>query len=94
MQLPIDEEAIMEFIAFDWCGWNERYGRFTHMPSGDTCLQPCDADQRSWDKKQLEWFKKYPGIKVCRCLTGPYVLNDNLMGTTDEICDKLKQRLV
>lgn len=82
------------FIAFDWCGWNDCYGRFTHMPSGDTCLQPSDANQREWDAKQLTFFRKYPGFKVCRCPTGPYVLNNDIIAwTTEEICARLEKRL-
>lgn len=82
------------FIAFDWCGWMDNYGRFTHMPSGDTIVQQGWMGQRDWDKAQLEYFKKYPGLEVHRNLQpGPYQKTGNLMGTTDEICARLEKRL-
>lgn len=81
------------FIAFDWCGAFEDYGRFTHMPSGETLVQQGWMKQEDWDKAQLEWFRKFPGLTVCRCLSGPYHLNDNTMGTTEEICSRLEKRL-
>jgi hypothetical protein len=81
------------FIAFDWCGWSEQYGRFTHMPSGETLLQKRWMGQTDWDQCQLEWFKKFPDLIVCRCPTGPYVINENTMGTTNEICERLEKRL-
>lgn len=83
----------MEYIAFDYCGWMENYGRFTHMPSGDTLVQQGWMGQADWDKAQLEWFRKYPGLTVCRCLSGAYNLNSDTMGTTDEICTRLEARL-
>jgi hypothetical protein len=81
------------FIAFDWCGWNENYGRFSHMPSCETLIQEGWMNQRDWDEAQLRWFEKFPGLTVCRCPRGPYLLNDDIMGTTDEICTRLKARL-
>lgn len=83
----------MAFIVFDWCGWNESNGRFTHMPSGDTLICKGWMGQREWDQAQSEFFAKYPGVKVYRCLTGPYRKTDDLMGTTDEIVERLKTRL-
>lgn len=81
------------FIVHDWCGWDERQGRFTHSPSGDTLLCPPDASQRSWDRAQLAWFRKYPGLTVHRCPTGPYRETGDTMGTTEEICARLEGRL-
>lgn len=49
-----------EFIAHDWCGWNENHGRFTHVPSDDTLVCQPWMKQHDWDKAQLEWFQKYP----------------------------------
>jgi hypothetical protein len=87
-------EEVIEFVAFDWCGWDERQGRFTHMPSGKTIVQGVDATQKGWDAKQLAFFKEYPpSTPVCRCPDGPYRLNDNRMGTCGSIVDKLTSRL-
>ncbi len=83
----------MDFIAFDWCGFNENLGRFTHMPSGDTLVQQ-GFDQRKWDQRQLEFFKKYPGLTVYNNeRPGPYRPEGKVMGTTEEICARLERRL-
>lgn len=81
------------FIAHDWCGWNEQYGRFTHMPSGDTLVCQAWMGQLEWDKAQLAYFRKYPGINVHRCPVGPYNTNGSIMGTTDEIILRLEPRV-
>lgn len=83
------------FIAFDWCGWNESRGRFTYCGNGemDTLVQQGWMGQQAWDKAQLEWFKKYPGLTVHRCPTGPYRETGDTMGTTDEIVARLEARL-
>jgi hypothetical protein len=83
----------MEFIAFDWCGWNDRYGRYTHMPSGETLLCRPYFSQAEWDIAQLEWFKKFPGLNVHDCPTGPYSTNGPLKGTTDELVEQLTAKL-
>lgn len=80
------------FIAFDWCGWNDRYGRFTHVPSGDTIVCQGWMGQEDWDAKQLEFFQKYPGLTVYKCLTN-YRNKGDSMGTTEEICTRLAKRL-
>lgn len=82
-----------EFIAFDWCGWNDWYGRFTHLPTGDTIIQRPGMDQRQWDRAQLEWFRKYPRLVVHRCPDGPYRQTRDTFGTTEEIITKLETRL-
>lgn len=78
----------MEYIAFDWCGTFENYGRFTHLPSGETIVQQPWMGQSDWNKKQLEFFQKYPGLTVYKC---PFNYNDRQesMGTTEEICGRL-----
>lgn len=81
------------FIAFDWCGWNGNYGRFTHIPSGDTLVQPDCIGQREWDQAQMKWFSKYPQLTVHRCPEGPYRETGDTMGTTDEVVTRLKERL-
>lgn len=82
-----------DFIAHDWCGWNERYGRFTHLPSGDTLVCQEWMGQSDWDKVQLEWFSKYPGLDVHEC-PAVYDRSGPLMGTTEEICARLAERLM
>ena len=87
----------MKFIAFDWCGWNEQYGRFTFCDfdshdSGDTLVCRPGMDQRAWDQAQLEWFRKYPGLTVYRCPES-YHPNNDVMGTTEEIIQRLESRL-
>lgn len=81
-----------EFIAHDWCGWNERYGRYTHMPSGDTLLCGPDMGQTQWDNAQLEFLQQHPGLTVYEC-PGAYNTDGKSMGTTDEICARLRKRL-
>lgn len=82
------------FIAFDWCGWNDNYGRFTHLPSGDTLVQRHGMRQHDWDKAQLEWFRKFPGLTVYNnARPGAYRPDGDVMGTTEEICQRLEGRL-
>lgn len=85
------------FIAFDWCGRNGNYGRFTYVDrasgTSDTLVQRTAMGQYDWDKAQLEWFRKYPGLTVYRC-PGAYHPNDNVMGTVDEIIERLAVRVV
>lgn len=80
------------FIAHDWCGWNQQYGRFTHMHTGDTLICKASWGQSEWDQAQLEYFSKYPGINVYDC-PGEYNRNGRLMGSTNEICERLEKRL-
>jgi len=83
-----------EFIAHDWCGLNEQYGRFTHMPSGDTLLCGGWMGQLDWDKAQLEWLQKYdPALVVHKCPDGPYRETGNTMGNVGEIVGRLRSRV-
>jgi hypothetical protein len=82
-----------EFIAHDFCGWNEQYGRYTHCPSGATLVCRPGMDQTAWDRAQLEFLSKLPGLPVHSC-PGTYTTEGTrLMGTTDEICERLRSRL-
>lgn len=82
------------FIAFDWCGFNENLGRFTHMPSGDTLVQQPWMGQADWDNAQLRWFMKYSGLTVYdNARPGPYRPEGKIMGTTFEICERIQKRL-
>lgn len=81
-----------DFIAFDWCGAFEQYGRFTHISSGETIVWQGWMRQDDWDAKQLEFFQKYPGVTVYKCLRS-YNDKGESMGTTEEICERLKIRL-
>lgn len=80
------------FIAHDWCGWNDQYGRYTHLPSGDTLVCRPGMGQDDWDRAQLQYFRKYPGLNVYDC-PGAYTTDGRLMGSTDEICARLEDRL-
>jgi hypothetical protein len=85
----------MEFIAFDWCGWNEQQGRFTHMPSGKTLVCQQWMRQRDWDDAQMKWFQELsPELVVHKCLTGAYRETGETMGTVREIVARLEARLV
>ena len=91
----MSEQASKEtkFIAFDWCGFDGRYGRFTAMPSGKTLTCQQWMDQRDWDAAQLTWFQEFDGsLVVHRCPDGPYRETDNQMGTVGEIIERLKSR--
>ena len=82
------------FIAFDWCGFNSCYGRFTAMPGGETLLQQAWMNQTQWDDAQLKWFAQFNGnITVHRCLSGPYHETGDTLGTVNEIIDRLTKRL-
>lgn len=81
------------FIAHDWCGWNENYGRYTHVPSGDTLVCKAYMNQMQWDQAQHDWLNKYPDLTVHSCPTGPYSQEGKSMGTTTEICARLQSRL-
>jgi hypothetical protein len=87
--------GLVQFIAFDWCGWNERYGRFTALPSGDTIICQGWMGQHDWDKAQLEWFKRFDGAVVVHRNTGagPYRETGDLMGTVAEIVERLVTRV-
>lgn len=83
-----------EFIAHDWCGFLDRYGRFTHLPSGQTLICEAHMDQEKWDRAQLRWFRQFSGtLVVHRCPVGPYRETGDSMGTVAEIIEKLKARL-
>ena len=85
----------MEFIVHDWCGWNERNGRFTHCPSGQTLVCRDWMGQRDWDDAQLTWFREFDGsLVVHKCPEGPYRETGNTMGTVAEIIGRLEVRLV
>ena len=83
------------FIAFDWCGWNNRYGRFTLVAeeNSTTLVQQGHMGQKEWDHAQLEWFRKYPGLTVYRCPENYVPDPTNVMGTVEEIIQRLKERL-
>lgn len=80
------------FIVHDWCGWNDRYGRYTHMPSGATLVCQAWMGQQEWDKAQLEFLERFPGLNVHDC-PGAYSTDGRLMGSTEEICARLQERL-
>jgi hypothetical protein len=81
-----------EFIAHDWCGWNEQFGRFTHIPSGETLVCRPGMTQSQWDKAQLEWMRRFPGLTVHSC-PDRYSTDGPSMGTTEEIIARLETRL-
>ncbi|OWK34313.1 hypothetical protein [Fimbriiglobus ruber] len=81
-----------EFIALDYCGWNQTYGRFTHIPSGDTLLCLPGMGQREWDEAQWLFLQQYPGLNVHMC-PGAYTTDAKLLGSADEICERLVKRL-
>jgi hypothetical protein len=84
----------LEFIAHDWAGMFERLGRYTHVPTGETLLCHAYYDQDAWDRAQLEFFKRFPGLVVYdNARSGPYRPEGRVLGVTDEICVKLAQRL-
>lgn len=88
-----EKQTAQQFVVFDWCGWNERYGRFTHLPSGETLVCQAWMGQLDWDKAQLEWFEKLDGsLVVHRCERGPYHETGDSMGTVSEIVHKLRSR--
>ena len=87
-------KTLMNFVAFDYCGWQDRYGRFTVVPDGETLVQGAWMRQEDWDKAQLEWFSKLDGdLVVHRCERGPYRETGDIMGTVEEIKQRLKGRL-
>ena len=81
-----------QFIAHDFCGWDEQYGRYTHMPSGETLICKQHMGQLQWDKAQLEFLLKYPGMNVYSCPNRYWQNPNTLMGSTEEICERLKAR--
>jgi len=90
--LPVVESV--PFIAHDWCGLNDHYGRFTHVPSGKTLVCEGWMLQADWDKAQLEWFAQFDGdIVVHRCPQGSYCETGDIMGSGSEITERLRARL-
>jgi hypothetical protein len=55
------------FIAADYCGWNQRYGRYTVCPTGETLVCQPSMLEFEWEKGQLEFLEKYPGLNVHNC---------------------------
>lgn len=83
-----------DFIAFDYCGWNEQQGRFTRVSDGKTLVCQRWMGQMEWDSAQLEWFKQMaPELVVHKCLEGPYRQTDDIFGSVKGIIDKLERRL-
>lgn len=95
-QLNLIPEAEMQtgFIAHDWCGWNETYGRYTHVPSGTTLVCQAWMGQRDWDKAQKKWLSKFGGsLVVHKCNEGPYRETGNTLGTVEQIIASLSANL-
>lgn len=69
---------VEEFIALDWCGWNQQQKRYTHMPSGNTLI----CHNKS---EELEFLRKYPDLKVYYC-NESYFSKRKYIGKTDEFC--------
>lgn len=83
-----------EFIAFDWCGWDEQHGRFTHVPTGETIVCRSGYDQSKWDAVQLAYFEKFdPTVPVHECPSRYTTEGTRPMGLTGEICERLRERL-
>lgn len=85
-----------KFIAFDWCGWNDKYGRYTLIDPNncDTLLQRGHYDQQQWDRVQLDWLRKYPLELVVYNCPNAYVADHNQkIGTVAEIIERLERRL-
>lgn len=75
-----------EFIAVDFCGWNESITRYTHVPSGETLLET----KKAWATKRIEFLKKYPGIPVHVC-PGRYTTEGTrCLGSTEEWAEKVR----
>jgi hypothetical protein len=82
------------FIAHDWCGWDGRYGRFTHLPSSETLVCQSWMRQADWDKAQLEWFERFSSaLVVHRCPVGPYRETGDKMGSVADIVARLRSRV-
>lgn len=81
-----------DFIAFDWCGWDDRYGRFTHCPSGNTLAQQAWMDQADWDKAQLEWFRQYDGLTIYKCYEQYVADEGSVMRTVRNAIELLQGR--
>ena len=82
------------FIAHDWCGWNERFGRFTAVPNGETLVCREWMGQLEWDAAQLKWLEQFDdSLVVHKCPNGPYRETGNTMGTVGEIKARLRSRV-
>lgn len=92
---PEAKEEHKEFIAHDSAEWNDRYGRYTHVPSGDTLICQAWMNQLEWDKAQLVWLSKYAGSLVVhkQLYVGPYHETGDTHGTVAEIVERLKARI-
>jgi len=95
LQMPkIDLNQIKEFIEIDF----PRHVRFTHYPSGDTCLkQPWMASSRkgddAWNEKRKEFFSKHPNAHLVVTAFGHEIVDDvrnfPFMGGGFEIGDEV-----
>jgi hypothetical protein len=85
-----------KFIAYDYCGWNMKYGRFTAMPSGDTLTCQPYMGHLDWDKAQLAWFLRFDSdIVVHRNRgDGPYRETGDIIGKVSEIVARLRDSLL
>lgn len=87
------------FVAHDYCGWNEQYGRYTSCPGdsgreAETLVCRPGMDQTQWDRAQLDFLSKYPADWPVHSCPGAYTTEGTrLMGTVGEICERLRKRL-
>lgn len=75
--MDFDRGTTDEYIMLDWVG----RGRFTHYPSGDTCLRHeymvSTHDGRiAWDEKLTAFFARHPEAKII--VSGRYRVLDNV----------------
>lgn len=53
-----------EYILLDFAGFNHDLARFTHYPSGDTCLAQPWMQHSDWVKKRDPFLAKYPDVTI------------------------------
>lgn len=86
-------DDFIAFIAHDWCGTHGQYGRFTHIPSGETLVCQAWYSQKRWDEEQLEWFRQWPvDLVVYKCQQA-YVKTNETYGSVGEIIERLKMKM-
>lgn len=53
-----------QYILADHAGWNQSWARFTHYPSGTTCLCQPYMTEAMWEAHQIAFFERYDNLPI------------------------------
>jgi hypothetical protein len=77
------------FIGYDQAGLGS-HDRFTHFPSGATCLhQPC-MTEAAWHQRLATFLADYPGLSIHSCPNTLYAAPSNFIETVTVALERLR----